>query len=35
MFDDPGAVFEVRVTDPVDLRISNVVANEPSGGRSR
>lgn len=35
MFDDPGAIFEFRVTDPVDLRISNIAANEPTGGRSR
>lgn len=35
MFDDPGAIFEFRLTDPVDLRISNIAANEPTGGRSR
>ena len=35
MFDAPGAMFKFRVTDPVDLRVSDVLANEPGGGRSR
>lgn len=34
-FDSPGAVFRFRVTDPVPLRISDVLANEPGGGVSR
>lgn len=34
-FDSPGAMFEFRITDPVDVSIRNVKANEPSGGRSR
>jgi len=33
MFREPGALFEFRVTDPVPWRVSNVSANEPSGGR--
>lgn len=34
-FSRPGAMFELRVTDPVDLTISDVTVNEPGGGRSR
>lgn len=33
MFADPGALFEIRVTDPVSVRFSNVQANAPVGGR--
>jgi hypothetical protein len=35
MFDFPGILGEVRVTDPVPLRISAIKINDPSGGRSR
>lgn len=35
MFDEPGALFEIRCTDPVPLRVSAVTANEAGGGRSR
>lgn len=28
----PGVLLEFRVTDPVDLRISDVLVNEPNGG---
>lgn len=35
MFDTPGAMFRFRVSDAVDLRVSNVLINEPGGGRSR
>lgn len=35
MFDDPGMLFEFRMTDPVSFRLSNVAVNEPGGGRSR
>lgn len=35
MFDSPGAMFKFRVSDPVPLRVSNVLVNEPGGGRSR
>lgn len=35
MFDDPGAVFEVRCSDPVPFRVGSVKANEPGGGRGR
>lgn len=35
LFDDPGAVFEFRCTDPVPFRVAGVMANEPGGGRSR
>jgi hypothetical protein len=35
MFDAPGAMFKFRVSDPVQLRVSNVLVNEPGGGRSR
>lgn len=34
-YDAPGGLFEIRVTDPVRLRISAVRANEAQGGRSR
>lgn len=34
-FDDPGALFEFRVTDNCGLRVSRVPVNEPAGGRSR
>lgn len=34
-FDSPGAMFEFRVTDPVPLRISDVLVNEAGGGRAR
>lgn len=29
----PGLLVEFRVTDPVDWRVSNVLVNEPAGGR--
>jgi hypothetical protein len=32
MFGQPGLLVEFRVTDPVNLRISDVLANEPYGG---
>jgi hypothetical protein len=35
LFDAPGAIFEVRATDPVGFRVSNVRVNEAGGGRSR
>lgn len=35
MFDAPGGLMEFRVVDPVPLRISAVLVNEPGGGRSR
>jgi hypothetical protein len=35
MFDAPGALGEIRVTDPVGVRMSGVLINEPGGGRSR
>jgi len=35
MFDAPGAMFKIRLTDPCGLRVSNVLVNEPGGGRSR
>lgn len=35
MFSDPGMLAEFRCTDPVPLRVSSVVVNEASGGRSR
>lgn len=35
MFDFPGAMFEIRVTDPVPFRVSGVYVNEPGGGVSR
>ncbi len=34
-YDDPGALFEFRVTDPVPFRVSGVAINEDGGGRSR
>lgn len=34
-FDAPGALFDFRVTDPTPLRVSKVLINEPSSGRSR
>lgn len=34
-FDQPGAMFEFRVTDPVGFRVSGVFVNEPVAGRSR
>jgi hypothetical protein len=34
-FEDPGALFEFRVTDPVPWRISGAYYNEDGGGRSR
>ncbi len=34
-FDDPGALFEFRVTDPVPFSPNAVNMNEASGGRSR
>lgn len=34
-FDNPGAVFDFRVTDPTPLRVSRVLINEPATGRSR
>jgi hypothetical protein len=35
MFDFPGIVGEVRVTDPVPFRVSAIKINDPSGGRQR
>lgn len=35
MFDDPGAMFEMRLTDPVPFRVSSVIVPEQRGGRSR
>lgn len=35
MFDFPGMLAEVRLTDPVGLRISDVLINEAGGGRAR
>lgn len=35
MFDDPGMLFEFRMTDPVSFRLSNVAIQAPGGGRSR
>ncbi len=34
-FDAPGAIFEIRCTDPIRFRVSAVRANEVQGGRSR
>lgn len=31
----PGALFEIRITDPVPFRVSGVFVNEAGGGRSR
>jgi hypothetical protein len=35
IFARPGAMFEFRVTDPVDFSVSAVSVNEPGGGRAR
>ena len=35
MFDDPGALFEFRMTAPVSFRLSAVEVNASGGGRSR
>jgi hypothetical protein len=35
MFDEPGALFEFRTTEPVGFRVSGVFVNEQGGGRSR
>lgn len=35
LFDMPGALFEMRCTDPIDLVVTSVYANEPGGGRGR
>ena len=35
LFDAPGAMFKFRLTDPVSLRVSNVLVNEAGGGRGR
>jgi hypothetical protein len=35
MFDFPGLLGEIRVTDPVPFRLSAIKVNDPSGGRSR
>ena len=35
MFDLPGAMFKFRVSNCRQVRISNVLVNEPGGGRSR
>jgi hypothetical protein len=35
LFDPPGALFEIRCTDPVSFRVSAVRVNEAGGGRSR
>jgi len=35
MFDAPGALFEIRVTDPVPFRVSGAYYNERLTGRSR
>lgn len=35
MFDDPGMLFEFRVTAPVGFRLTMVEANAAGGGRSR
>ena len=35
MFDFPGVLGEIRVTDPVPFRVSAIKINDPSGGRSR
>lgn len=34
-FDDPGMLFEFRVTDPVGFRLSAIEENAAGGGRSR
>jgi hypothetical protein len=35
MFEFPGVMGEVRVTDAVPFRLSAVKINDPKGGRSR
>lgn len=35
MFDEPGMLFQGRVTGPVSFRLSGVGINEKNGGRSR
>jgi hypothetical protein len=35
MFDDPGMLFEFRMTAPVSFRLSSVEVNASGGGRSR
>jgi hypothetical protein len=35
MFDAPGMLGEIRISDPVGFRLSNVGVNEAGGGRSR
>ena len=35
LFDDPGMLFEFRLTDPVPLAVRSVQFNPPKGGRSR
>jgi len=35
MFDDPGMLFEFRITAPVGFRLSAIEANAAGGGRSR
>lgn len=35
IFDAPGGMFDLRVTDPVPFRVSRVYVNEPGGGRGR
>ena len=35
MFDDPGALFEIKTTAAIPFRVSAVKINEPGGGRSR
>jgi hypothetical protein len=35
VFDPPGAMFHIRFTDNVPRRVSDVLLNEPAGGRSR
>jgi hypothetical protein len=35
MFDFPGIMGEVRVTDPVPFRLSAIKINDPGGGRQR
>lgn len=35
MFDFPGVMGELRVTDPVPFRLSAIKVNDPKGGRSR
>lgn len=35
MFDDPGMIFDFRVTDPVSWRVNGVKFNEKRSGRAR